>query len=197
MSDVAKEVVDRLEEAGPSVAVAMNFSLNNYFDVLRGLVDNFALSKGLDVIYIDSSIPYSSLSSAFRALDVDMGHVHFIDCVSRMIMGKIERDGKVAYVESPLMLENILLKVEYLCRKLGDCRKLVILDSINSLSIHNDVKMLSEFLQILLSQLGAKGAYPVILSISEQGRAEVSEVLGLVCDQVVEIGAEVPITPEI
>ena len=188
MTDVDNAVAKKLEDAGPSVALAMNFSLNDYFDVLRGLVDNFAVGKGLDVIYIDSSIPYSTLSSAFAALEVDMKHVHFIDCVSRMIMGQIVNDEHVVYIESPMMLESILLKVEYLCRKLGDCQKLVVLDSINSLSIHNDVKMLSEFLQILLSQLGAKGAYPVILSIAEQSKADVKEVLGLVCDQVVDIG---------
>jgi hypothetical protein len=47
--------------------------------------------------------------------------------------------------------------------------------------------MLSEFLHILISGLSTKEAYPVILSIQEQLRPEVREMLNLVCDQVVNL----------
>ncbi len=80
-----------------------------------------------------------------------------------------------------------MLKVDYLTRKLGEGPKLVVVDSINSLAIHNDPKMLSEFLHILISGLSTKEAYPVILSIQEQLRPEVREMLNLVCDQVINL----------
>ncbi len=91
-----------------------------------------------------------------------------------MIMGAMAQNDKIIYVESPTLLENVVLKVEYLMRKLEKGSKLVVVDSINSLAIHNDTKMLSEFLHVLISGLSPKGSYPVILSISEQLRARCS-----------------------
>jgi len=84
------------------------------------------------------------------------------------------------------MLENIMLKVEFLMRSIGG-KKLVILDSINTLSIHNNPKILSEFLHIMVNNLRAKEAYTLILSITEQSSEEITNMLGLVCEETLVI----------
>lgn len=43
--DVGSIVAKRLNDVGPSVAVALEFPMGSYFDVLRGLVDDFAQSQ--------------------------------------------------------------------------------------------------------------------------------------------------------
>jgi KaiC/GvpD/RAD55 family RecA-like ATPase len=186
--DTGSLVSKKLNEVGPSVAVALEFPMASYFDVLRGLVDNFAQGNKLKCIYITSAIPAATIQGTLEALEIDASNISFIDTISQMIMGKLERGSdKVIYVESPTVLENVVLKVDYLTRKLGEGPKLVVVDSINSLAIHNDTKMLSEFLHILISGLSTKEAYPVILSIQEQLRPEVREMLNLVCDQVINL----------
>jgi KaiC/GvpD/RAD55 family RecA-like ATPase len=186
--DTGALVYKKLNEVGPSVAVALEFPMASYFDVLRGLVDNFAQGNKLQCIYITSSVPAATIQGTLEALEIDSSNISFIDTISQMIMGKLERGSdRVIYVESPTVLENVVLKVDYLSRKLGEGPKLVVVDSINSLAIHNDLKMLSEFLHILISGLSTKEAYPVILSIQEQLRPEVREMLNLVCDQVIEL----------
>jgi KaiC/GvpD/RAD55 family RecA-like ATPase len=186
--DVGAQITAKLEEVGPSVAIALEFPMASYFDVLRGLVDNFAQQKKLKCIYITSAIPAATIRNTLDALEVDSSNISFVDTISQMIMGKLERGSdQVIYVESPTVLENVILKVDYLTRKIGEGPKLVVVDSINSLAIHNDTKMLSEFLHILISGLSTKDAYPVILSIEEQLRPEVREMLALVCDQVINL----------
>ncbi len=103
------------------------------------------------------------------------------------MMSERDDSGKVIYVESPTVLENIILKVAYLMRRAGDKKQLVLVDSINSLALHNDAKMLSEFLHVLISSLSPKEAYPVVLATKESMRPEIAEMLALVCDQVVEL----------
>lgn len=186
--DTGALVSKKLNEVGPSVAVALEFPMASYFDVLRGLVDNFAQSNKLQCIYITSSVPAATIQATLDALEIDSSKISFIDTITQMIMGKLERGSdRIIYVESPTVLENVVLKVDYLTRKLGEGPKLVVVDSINSLAIHNDPKMLSEFLHILISGLSTKEAYPVILSIQEQLRPEVREMLNLVCDQVIDL----------
>jgi archaellum biogenesis ATPase FlaH len=102
------------------------------------------------------------------------------------MMGTAVRSEHVSFVESPTMLENIMLKVEYLMRSVKG-NKLVLLDSINSLAIHNNTKILSEFLHILVNNLRAKNAYTIILSVDEQSNEEITSMLGLVCDETINL----------
>lgn len=186
--DISAVVAGKLNEVGPSVAVALEFPMSAYFDVLRGLVDNFAREKGLQCIYITSAVPARTIQGTLEALEIDPSGISFVDTISQMIMEKMERENRsIIYVESPTVLENVVLKVDYLTRKLDDGPKLVVVDSINSLAIHNDAKMLSEFLHVLISGLSAKEAYPVILSMQEQLRPDVHEMLTLVCDRVINL----------
>ncbi|HEY5538475.1 MAG TPA: hypothetical protein VIL58_02915, partial [Thermoplasmata archaeon] len=92
------------------------------------------------------------------------------------------------FVESPTMLENLMLKVEFLIRKHSDRRALVVLDSINSLAIHNNTKILSEFLHILVNNLRSRGAYTVIFSMQEYETDEIRNMLVLVSDESIELG---------
>jgi KaiC/GvpD/RAD55 family RecA-like ATPase len=187
--DVCAVVASKLDEVGPSVAVALEFPMAAYFDVLRGLVDNFAHSKGVQCVYITSAVPARTIQGTLEALEIDPSGISFVDTISQMIMERMDREStSIIYVESPTVLENIVLKVDYLLRKLKEGPKLVVVDSINSLAIHNDAKMLSEFLHVLISGLSAKEAYPVILSMKEQLRPDVHEMLSLVCDRVINLG---------
>ena len=186
MARVAEEVGIALSETGPSVATVLQFPISQYFEVLRGLVD-FTKSRGLGMVYITASVPAGTILSTFEALDVDTANISFVDSISQMMMSDRDESGKVIYVESPTVLENIILKVAYLMRRAGDKKQLVLVDSINSLSLHNDAKMLSEFLHVLISSLSSKDAYPVMLATKESMRPEIAEMLALVCDQVVEL----------
>lgn len=175
----------RLEELPPGSAVAMQMQSEHYFDAIQALLDVFAPQKGLQAIYVTSTIPSKSIIQALEVLEVDLTNIHFVDCVSSMMMGFSEKHPHAVHVESPTMLENTLLKVEFLIRKLGGADAVVIVDSINSLAIHNSIKILSEFLHILITHLRSRNAYTVILSMEEYATEEVESVLSLVCDETV------------
>lgn len=186
MEDIAATVGKKLEEVGPAVALALQLPVARYFDVLRGLVE-FAQVKGLKVIYITAAVPAKTILATFEALEIDTKDLSFVDCISQMIMSEREVSGKIIYVESPTILENIVLKVEFLMRGMGPGQRLVVVDSINSLALHNDAKMLSEFLHVLISGLSPREAYPVVLTTEEALKPEITELLALVCDQIVDL----------
>ena len=181
------QVAAKLEEIGPSVAVALELKVDSYFDVIRGLVDDFSARKGLCCFYITASVPSSTLSNALVALEVDTKDVRFVDCISHTLMGKIEPGERVAHVESPSMLEYVVLKIEYFAHQNEGKKALVIIDSVNSFAIHNDIKMLSEFFTVLLNSLKVREAYPVVLSLPDSLKPEVKEMLALVCDYTLTI----------
>jgi len=99
-----------------------------------------------------------------------------------------QQDEQTTLVESPTMLENIMLKVEYLIRKSQSKDKLVVIDSINSLAIHNNNWILSEFLHVLVSGLRSRDAYTVILTVEEHSTPELNNMVNLVCDHGIHAG---------
>jgi KaiC/GvpD/RAD55 family RecA-like ATPase len=186
--NVATEVNDKLLRLPEASAVALRLKADQYFDAIQGMLDLFAGKKDLNVIYITSTVPSQSIINALEVLEVSMDHIWFIDCISQIMMSTEKRHPHAISVESPTMLENLMLKVEFVLRKNPDRKALVILDSINSLAIHNNTKILSEFLHILVNNLRSRGAYSVIFSMQEYETDEIRNMLVLVSDEMIEVG---------
>ncbi len=186
---VAAEVSEKLSGLPIASAVALHLKADQYFDAIQGMIDRFATRKDLEVVYVTSTIPSQSILNAMEALEISVEHIWFVDCIAQSMMSQTKRHPHSIVVESPTMLENIMLKVEFLLRKNPNRNALVVLDSINSLAIHNNTKILSEFLHILVNNLRARGAYTVIISMQEYETDEIRNMLVLVSDEAVELGA--------
>jgi KaiC/GvpD/RAD55 family RecA-like ATPase len=180
----AQQIAKELSEMPPSSAVSLQMSVDNYLDVIRGVVDLFANKKEMDTIYVTATISSDAIRRVLEALDIDASRVYFVDCISHIMMGasSAQQDEHTTLVESPTMLENLMLKVEYLIRRSESKDKLVVIDSINSLAIHNNNWILSEFLHILVSGLRSRDAYTVIFTVEEHSTPEINNMVSLVCD---------------
>ena len=188
MEEAAPQILSRLNELGPAVSIDFSISVEAYFDTLTTLIDRFCNKKKLSCIYISVTVPSSTIMSAMQSLEIDTAKLRFVDCISFATMECAAADDpQTVFVESPTMLEYIVLKMEYLFRKSRDEQFMVILDSVNSLAAHNEVHMLYEFMQVLMASAKSRGAYPVLLSMEEQMKPEVREMLQLVCDQIVTL----------
>lgn len=182
-------LAEELAELPPS-AIALSIKDETYFDAIRGVVDIFASKKELNTIYISAAIPSQSIVDVLKILEIDMENIYFVDCVSHIMMGASTMSKNVYLVESPTMLENIMLKVEYLIKKGGDKGNVILLDSINALAIHNSTKILSEFVHILLNILRAKNAYIILFSIEGFGSEEIKNMMSFVCDLNLDMSEE-------
>jgi len=188
----AKEIADQLNEVPPSSAVSLEMSVDNYLDVIRGVLDLFANKKEMDTIYVTATISSEQIRRVLEALEIDTSNIYFVDCISHIMMGAstAQQDEHTTLVESPTMLENLMLKVEYLIRRSQSKEKLVVLDSINALAIHNNNWILSEFLHILVSGLRSREAYAIIFSVEEHSTPDISNMVNLVCDHGIKAGKQ-------
>ncbi|HEY7589280.1 MAG TPA: hypothetical protein VIB49_11135 [Thermoplasmata archaeon] len=185
---IATEVNDKLARLPEASALSLRLKADQYFDAIQGIADQFASKKNLNVIYVTSTVPAQSILGALEALEIPLDHIWFVDCISQIMMSAEKRHPHTISVESPTMLENIMLKVEFVLRRNPDRNAILVLDSINSLAIHNNTKILSEFLHILVNNLRSRGAYTVIFSMQEYETEEVKNMLVLVSDETIEVG---------
>jgi len=96
----------------------------------------------------------------------------------------------VIFIESPTMLEMMMIKTDTMLRRAKSPNRFVFFDSINSLSIYNNENILSEFIHVLVNSLGGKDIYSFILSVKGEIPKGIENLLKMVCDNVVEIGGE-------
>ncbi|MEM3852560.1 MAG: hypothetical protein QXP70_06125 [Methanomassiliicoccales archaeon] len=187
--DAALKVEKELETTEPSSAISLEVDGELYFDVIKGLM-TFARKQDAQLIYVAATVSASAIKQAMALIDVDATGVRFIDCISNLMTGSHNDTGDVIFIESPTMLESIMLKVEFIRKRSSGKQVTVVLDSLNTLHIHNDWKILGEFLHILVSGLKNRGAVIVIMSISEQQSQELNALLGLVSDKSVKVGGQ-------
>lgn len=183
------ELTEKLRSLESGSAVALKVDVEAYFDVITTLTDDFTRDREMQVIYTTSTISSSTIIQVLDAFEIDKSKVQFVDAVSYMTMGVDKHREGVTYVESPTMLENLSLKIEYLLKKYPTEENTVVIDSIDSLAIHNDNRILSEFLHILISNLRSHDCYTFIMSVTEQDSEEIDNMLAMVCDDFIEIGS--------
>ncbi|MFP3871717.1 MAG: hypothetical protein ACOC55_00690 [Candidatus Natronoplasma sp.] len=185
-----QDLPQKLDSLEPGSAVALKVDVDSYFDVITALTDKFPRGREMQVIYTTSTISSATIIQVLDAFDIGRENIQFVDAVSYMTMGASEQPEGVTFVESPTMLENISLKIEYLLKKYPTEQNTVILDSIDSLSIHNNNRILSEFLHILISNLRSHDCFTFILSVSEQESEEIDNMLAMVCDDFIDVNPE-------
>ena len=94
----------------------------------------------------------------------------------------------ISFVDSPIMLESILLLTLYYLRISTHERKFVILDSVNALAIYNEEKMLAEYLHTFINTFRKREVLTVILNVPDQVPPSVLANLDLYCTDLIDRG---------
>ncbi len=180
-----EQIAATLKENEDSLAISLITDISNYFTAMKEVV-KYTQDEGLKCVYITATIPSTVIAEQLASEDISTDHVHFVDCISFMVGKSPEEDERTIYIESPTMIETIVLKVHTTIKKLGDDPKLVFLDSVNTLSLHNDEKVMQEFVHYLINALRVRKVPSVVLSIVDQTPEDLEIILKLVCDEVIE-----------
>lgn len=185
------ELAEGLRGVPRGSALVVKMGSANYVDtypsVLATLLRDYVMEVKGDAVFVSVTNPASLLGDLLASMDIPTKGIYFVDVTSYLMVAKGRRNPNTTYVESPTMLETIMLRVEYLLRKSTAGKKIVILDSISSLAIHNNTSILSEFLHVLVNTLKSTGVITIVLSVAEETAPEMENILSLVCDQILTI----------
>jgi len=185
------DIGERLRGLPPGSAVAMKLDAreyaDHYFAFLNATLRDLGSEPDVHTIYVAVTSPASFVWSLAQALDVPADRISFVDAISHLMMRFNDALPNATYVESPRALEEIMLRIEYLLRRFPHPRSVVVIDSVNSLAIHNPPELLSEFLHILLNNLKSRQALTVVLLTSDEQAASVEQLLSLVVDETIDL----------
>ena len=185
------DIADRLRALPLGSAVALKLDpreyADHYFAVLNATLRDVGAEANNHTVYVAVTNPASFVWSLAQALDVSPDRISFVDAISHLMMNFANPLANATYVESPRALEEIMLRVEYLLRRYPHPRTTVVIDSVNSLAIHNPPELLSEFFHILLSNLKTRQVLTLVLETTDEEAAAIDQMLNLVVDETIDV----------
>jgi hypothetical protein len=185
------DIAERLRHlsGGSAVAIRLNPQeyADDYFAALNATLHIAPPDGDAHTIYVSVTNPCALVWSIAQALAVEPERLSFVDAISHTMMNYRDPLANATYVESPRMLETIMLRVEFLLRMHPGTKTTLIIDSVNSLAIHNSKDLLSEFFHILLNNLKSRQVLSILLIVSDDANSELDQMIGLVVDETIDV----------
>ena len=189
MFEIDQGISDQLAEVSLNSALQVRCGNSNAFMVTASTMLPLLQMFEMSGVYISASRGAAEVIQAFEAIGVDVSHIQFIDLVSSGILGGTNVPySNVHFVDSPIMLESVLLRTLYILKTTNHERNFVFLDSVNALAIYNEDRMLAEYLHTLINTFRQQEVLSVILNVPDQTPPLVLSNLDLYCTDLIDRG---------
>ena len=187
--DIDPRIGDVLKSLSINASVQVRHDASNSFDIIGSVVRPLLLEFALPGIYISASRSAIEIIDALMEAGIDPSPMHFIDLVSTSTVGGTDvSHTNISFIDSPVMLEAIMLRTMYFQRARPDEQMFVILDSVHALSIYNDPRMLAEYIHTFINTFRRRNTLSVLLTIPDQVAPGVLANMDLYCTELIDRG---------
>ncbi|HJL60120.1 MAG TPA: hypothetical protein QF621_07185 [Candidatus Thalassarchaeaceae archaeon] len=189
MIELDQRIAEQLTEINLNSSMQIRCGSSNSFLVTASLVEPLINEFQMGGVYISASRPAPELIATFDEIGVPTDSIQFVDCVSSALLGGTENPyTNISYIDSPIMLESILLRTLYHLRQMPTEQNFVILDSVNALAIYNEERMLAEYLHTFINTFRARDILSGVVTVPDQTPPSVLANLDLYCTDLVDRG---------
>lgn len=189
MIELDQRIAEQLTEITLNSSLQVRCGSSNSFLVTASLIEPLINEFQMGGVYISASRPAPELISTLSEIGVPVENIQFVDCVSSALLGGTENPyTNISYIDSPIMLESILLRTLYHLRQMPTDQNFVILDSVNALAIYNEERMLAEYLHTFINTFRARDILSGVVTVPDQTPPSVLANLDLYCTDLVDRG---------
>ena len=189
MFELDQRIAEQLTEVSLNSAVQVRCGNSNAFMVTASTLIPLMQMFEMGGVYICATRGAVEIIDGFEAIGVDVSEIHFIDLVSSGILGGTDTDHpNITFVDSPIMLESVLLRTLYTLRISQSERNFVLIDSVNALAIYNEERMLAEYLHIFINTFRQREVLSIVLNVPDQVPPMVLANLDLYCTDLIDRG---------
>jgi hypothetical protein len=189
MFEFDQNIAQQLSEVSLNSSVQVRVGNSNAFSVTASTIIPLMQMFEMGGVYISASRGAVEIIQAFEAIGIDVSHIQFIDLVSSGILGGTDVPyNNIHFVDSPIMLESILLRTLYILQASQSPRNFVFLDSVNALAIYNEDRMLAEYLHIFVNTFRQREILSVVINVPDQTPPLVLSNLDLYCTDLIDRG---------
>ena len=189
MIELDKRIAEQLTEITLNSSLQVRCGSSNAFLVTASMIEPLINEFQMGGVYISASRPAPELIATFTEIGIPVDSIQFVDCVSSALLGGTENPyTNISYVDSPIMLESILLRTLFHLKQMPTEQNFVILDSVNALAIYNEERMLAEYLHTFINTFRARDVLSSVVTVPDQTPPSVLANLDLYCTDLIDRG---------
>lgn len=191
MSEFENKLIDQFNMMPDYSITALFVDTDQYFPAITNTLFHTTEQREMGGAYVTITRPARAIMNKLLAQKIRIADTYFIDCISYMVGGHSMASKQVVNLESPTMLETVLLKVDWAFRQIAAPQKFLFLDSVNALGIYNRDKILKEFLHVFINRLRARDIFSIMLIVGRGLPRDLEEMLQMTCDETVDLRKKV------
>ncbi|HLC79464.1 MAG TPA: hypothetical protein VJG83_03455 [archaeon] len=158
----------------------------DYSDVKNEVIELYG--KGFEIIYLALNSGFSKIKQDCEREKKDCSHIFFIDMVSIESGAKtIEGEPKVTYLKSPLDLTEAISSIDKRFSISNGKKTMVVLDSVSTMLIYNDVFKVEKFMHTLLGKVNASNASAIVFSSDFNEKEGITSTIGQFFEKTLKI----------
>lgn len=189
MFELDQQIAEQLTQVSLGSSIQVRMSSSNSFAVTASTMIPLMQMFEMGGVYISASRSAVEIIQAFETIGMDVSGIHFLDLVSSGVLGGTDVPySNITFIDSPIMLESILLRTLYTLRTTNNPRNFVFLDSVNALAIYNDDRMLAEYLHTFINTFRQREVLSVMLNVPDQTPPLVLANLDTYCTDLIDRG---------
>ena len=189
MFELDQQIAEQLTQVSLGSSIQVRMSSSNSFAVTASTMVPLMQMFEMGGVYISASRSAVEIIQAFETIGMDVSGIHFLDLVSSGVLGGTYVPySNITFIDSPIMLESILLRTLYTLRTTNNPRNFVFLDSVNALAIYNDDRMLAEYLHTFINTFRQREVLSVMLNVPDQTPPLVLANLDTYCTDLIDRG---------
>ena len=144
---------------------------------------------GYNCIVLSANLPYPNLISLFKENSIDIGKVFILDCVCKNLDLDVKKADNVVFINSITDLTNISICISECADRIKG-NKIILIDTIATMLIHNNPNTFAIFLHTLLTKMRLKGISGILFSLEDEPNKEVRTEIAQLCDRVIKVSEE-------
>ena len=187
MFEFDEKIAEQLTQITVDSAVQARCGTTNSFNVIASMLHPLLDTFHMGGVYICASRGAEAIIEALVSIGIDVSSLYFIDCVSSSRASGTETDNpNIFHVDSPVMLESILLRTMFIMRTIVTERNFIFIDSVNALAIYNEDRLLNEYLHTVINTFRAREVLSLIVNVPDQTPTSVLANLELYCTDTID-----------
>jgi len=182
-----RELEKELEDLPENFIVGVVMPNDSYEDVNMHLMSFLINRKKASGGYVSVSKPYHHTIDMLKNNNIKTDNIFFIDCITKSLGGKLPEDKNCVFVESPSHLTDISITLHQFFISSGEKNRFLYIDSLSTLSIHNNLNDVLRFVHYLTGKMRIFGFNGIMLSLHEESDQKLISELGQFCDKVIHL----------
>lgn len=184
---VIEKLKKELKSLPANFIVGVILPTQNYEEVNLELLRMLNSQKNIVGNYVSINRPFNDLTKLLNKSNINQENLFFIDCITKEVGGKPIESSNCVYINSPKSLTDISIAMHQFIEHTKGHDKFIYIDSISTLSIHNDMDRMLKFIHYLTGKIRLWNIQGIMVALHEDSDQRLISEISQFCDKMIDL----------